>query len=461
MTACVRELPARQRGWLKPAFAVVCLLLVSIGGWLFSQREQLRLAAESYVFGYPLVMMDVTRELFVSDRAPENQLYQMRTFPDASFREVVRPNVDTLYTIAWLNLQSAPLVLEVPTNAKRYYLLPLLDAWTNVFASPGTRTGVPASGAYLLVGPDWQGQVPPGLSLLRAPTNMAWMIGRTQTNGVADYAVVHAQQDQYRLRSLADWQAGKTPAPSGWQPSSEQLEAPLYQLRHMSSPQFFDRLQALLRSNPARATDAAAMAKLTQLGAPADWSLLQRVVVKLGMLLANQRMESAWTAGGKLINGWSTPPAAIGNYGDNYGLRAAVAMMGLGANTPDDAMYPNTKVDADGKVLDGAHRYRLHFPAGQLPPVNAFWSLTAYDSDGFLIANELNRFALGDRDPLTLNSDGSLDLYLQAKSPEQAQRSNWLPVAAQGPFLLNARLYWPKAAALQGQWQMPAVQRIE
>jgi hypothetical protein len=461
MTAPLTVLPARQRGWFKPLLAGLCAVLVVAAGLLFSQREQLRLAAQSYVFGYPLVMMDITRQHFLSSRGPENQLYQMRAFPDASFREVVRPNVDTLYTIAWLNLQQEPQVLELPKNPQRYYLMPLLDAWTNVFASPGTRTNTDGSGPYLLVGPNWQGELPAGLSLLRAPTSMVWLIGRTQTNGVADYPQVHAQQDQYKLRSLADWQTGKSPVAAAWQVSSEPLQAPLYQLRAMSAQQFFTRLQALLANNPPSAGDAAAMAQLQALGAPADWGVLKQGLVKLSMWLANRRMESAWAAGGALVNGWSTPPAAIGNYADNYGLRAAVAMMGLGANTPDDAMYPNTKVDADGQPLDGSQRYRLHLSAEQLPPVNAFWSLTAYDRDGFLIANQLNRFALGDRDPLTFNSDGSLDLYLQATEPDAAQRSNWLPSTAQGPFLLNMRLYWPKATALQGQWQMPAIQRLD
>lgn len=461
MTAPRSAFPARQRGWLKPLFAGLCLLLLVIGGLLFSQREQLRLAAQSYVFGYPLVMMDITRQYYLSTRGPENQLNNLRAFPGADFREVVRPNVDTLYSIAWLNLQQGPQVLELPKDPKRYYLMPLLDAWTNVFASPGTRTGIPESGAYLLVGPNWQGELPPGLSLLRAPTSMVWLIGRTQTNGIADYAVVHAQQDQYLLRSLADWQAGKPATAPAWQASAEKPQAPLYQLRALSAQQFFTHLQALLATNPPSTGDAAAIAQLQELGAPADWGVFKQGLVKLSMWLANRRMESAWTAGGPLVNGWSTPPAAIGNYGDNYGLRAAVAMMGLGANTPDDATYPNTKVDAQGQPLDGSQRYRLHFSVEQLPPVKAFWSLTAYDQDGFLIANPLNRYALGDRDPLTFNSDGSLDLYLQATEPAAALRSNWLPSTAQGPFLLNMRLYWPKAAALQGSWQMPAVQRLD
>ena len=316
MSISVKAFPARQRGWLKPLFAGLCLVLVVLGGLLFSQREQIRRAAESYVFGYPLVMMDITRQ-FLSIRGPQGQLNHLRAFPGADFRDVVRPNLDTLYSSAWLNLLQGPQVLELPKDPKRYYLMPLMDAWTNVFASPGTRTGIPASGAYLLVGPNWQGEVPPGLSLLRAPTNMVWLVGRTQTNGSADYPLVHAEQDQYKLRSLADWQAGKTPTAQVWQASGEKPPVPLYQLRAMSAQQFFSHLQALLANNPPSASDAAAMAQLQALGAPADWGLFKQGLVKLSMWLANWRLESGWSAGGPLVNGWSTPPADIGNYGNN------------------------------------------------------------------------------------------------------------------------------------------------
>ncbi|MGL6113323.1 MAG: DUF1214 domain-containing protein, partial [Rubrivivax sp.] len=159
------------------------------------------------------------------------------------------------------------------------------------------------------------------------------------------------------------------------------------------------------------------------------------------------------------VNGWATPAAVLGDYGTHYNLRAVVTMVDLGANLPADASYPNTRVDAAGQPLQGSHRYRLHFSAGQLPPVRAFWSLTAYGADDFLIANPMNRHALGDRDPLVFNADGSFDLRVQAEPPPADQRANWLPVKHGEPFLLNARLYWPKPEALDGRWHMPPVQR--
>ena len=162
-----------------------------------------------------------------------------------------------------------------------------------------------------------------------------------------------------------------------------------------------------------------------------------------------------------LVRGWATPPAILGDYGTFYNTRAVVAMVGLGANLPADATYPNTSVDAAGQALSGSHRYRLHFTPAELPPVKAFWSITAYGGDNFLIDNPLRRYAIGDRDPLVYNPDGSLDLWIQADEPAGDKSKNWLPVKRGQLFLLNARLYWPEPAALNGVWGMPAVQRVE
>jgi hypothetical protein len=178
------------------------------------------------------------------------------------------------------------------------------------------------------------------------------------------------------------------------------------------------------------------------------------------MRIADRRMRQASETPDRLRDGWAVPPMAIGQYGTDYGLRAVVAMAGLGANLAADAVYPNAQFDADGEPLTGGKRYVLHFPAGQTPPVRAFWSVTAYDNDGYLIANPLNRYALGDRDPLVRNADGSLDLYLQSDEPAAARRGNWLPVPAQGPFRITARLYWPEQSVLTGDWRMPGIRRV-
>jgi hypothetical protein len=292
-----------------------------------------------------------------------------------------------------------------------------------------------------------------------------WLIGRTQTNGVADYPLVHRLQDSLKLRSLSAWQAGQDESASPWQAAADRPTPPSEQMTAMGTELFFNRLAQLMVANPPSAADGPMMSKLARLGvAPGQvpqWGLLDRWAVTLGRWIADWTVAKEIKKPRDLVRGWATPPAILGNYGTAYNIRAVVAMVGLGANLPADATYPNTRVDATGQALNGQHRYRLHFKAGELPPVHAFWSVTAYGADDFLIDNPIHRYALGDRDPLVYNPDGSLDLLVQARAPEGKLQSNWLPVKAGEPFLLNARLYWPKAAGLDGSWGMPAVERVD
>jgi hypothetical protein len=455
-----RRSPLARRAWqLAASLALLGLLLL---GLLFSQRELIRLGAQGYVFGYPLVMMDITRARFIDSMAPANQLVRFTQLADADFRDVVRPNVDTLYSVAWLQLGEQPLVLEVPAS-ERYYVLQLLDGWTNVFASLGPRTSGTAAGHFLLVAPTWHGVVPAGLSLLRAPTAMAWLIGRVQTKGISDYAKVHSLQQQMYLTPLSQWQAGKQRSASTAKISAPASPPPLLQMRALDARAFFSRLLQLLPSNPAQAQDAQALADLALLGLqpghpmPA-WSRWQAQMLGLGMHLAERKLQQALDAPQGLHAGWRQPPMHIGRYAEDYGFRAVVAMIGLGANLAEDAVYPNASQDSQGQPLQGGRRYRLHFAAGQLPPIHAFWSLTIYAQDGFLIANPLKRYAIGDRDALQLNADGSLDIVLQNQAPPVT--ANWLPIPASGTFSITGRLYWPSAEVLNGNWRMPGIQSL-
>jgi hypothetical protein len=449
---------------MRKIFALAAVLVFAVLALVVAMRGTIRNAAESYAYGYPLVLMDVTRDAFEATRGPRNELFNVAVFPDASFREVVRPNVDTLYSIAWIDLAEGPRVFEVPAT-DRYYVMQFLDGWTDVFASIGPRTTGQGAGAFLIAGPDWHGPVPAGTALFRSPTRIAWLIGRIQTNGVDDYLFVRNLQAQLRLRSLDDFVAGRVPAPSTWQRAAVTPEPPLFQMRAMGADSFFSRLARLLEDNPPAPADQAALAKLAALGVrpghpPTNWNWLDRSAVSTGMWIADRRMRQAAERPQWLHDGWTTPPMNIGAYGTEYGLRAVVAMAGLGANLPADAVYPNAQFDADGQPLDGSKRYVLHFPPGGVPPVKAFWSITAYDADGYLIANELDRYALGDRDPLQFNADGSLDLYVQAEAPAEALLANWLPISAQGPARITARLYWPGQPILDGSWRMPGLRRV-
>jgi hypothetical protein len=454
-----RPILARRAGQLTLALVLSGAVLLAI---LFSQRELIRLSAKGYVFGYPLVMMDITRASFIENMAPANQLVHVSSFPDEGFRDVVRANVDTLYSLAWLDLSGEPLVLDMPAS-ERYYVLQLLDGWTNVLASLGPRTSGSAAGHFVLVGPTWQGQVPANLTLLRAATSMVWLLGRIQTNGEADYANVQKIQQQMHLTPLSQWQAGKRSLASVAKAPAQKPRPPLLQIRALDASAFFTRLQRLLHDNPAPAQDSKALADLAQLGVHQGqsmliWSVWQAKLAGLGMWLAERQLQQALDSPQGLNTGWRQPPISIGKYAQDYGLRAVVAMIGLGANLAADAVYPNARQDSLGQPLQGGQHYRLHFAVGQLPPVQAFWSLTAYDEDGFLIANPLRRYAIGDRDPLHFNADGSLDIILQSTAP--AASDNWLPIPASGAFSITGRLYWPKAEVLNGHWRMPGIQPV-
>jgi hypothetical protein len=483
------RLPWTLKRKLSAAIAATLLPLLLVGAVLYTKAEFIVLGAEAYIFGYPLVITDLTRANAALTLGPENQLNRVRQFPGAGFKEVVRPNVDTLYTTAFIDMDQGPWVFAMAANDQRYALMPFMDAWTHVFAAPGTRATGPAGGEFLLAGPTWHGEVPPGLTLLRSPTRTVWLIGRTQTNGVADYPLVHRLQDGVTLRSLRDWRAGRggpddqakpdrtalagsdsaTLAGPTWQASTPRPLPPLLQMQAMGTPELLRRLARLMADNPPARADGPMMAKLSRIGiVPGrnpDWSLADRWALSLGRWIADFTVARELKKPRDLVRGWSMPPDLLGNYGTAYNVRAVVAMVGLGANLPADAVYPNTRVDATGQPLNGQHRYRLHFKADSLPPINAFWSITAYGADDYLMDNPIQRHALGDRDPLVFNPDGSLDLLVQADPPQDdgkgGARANWLPVKAGEPFLLNARLYWPKPAVLNGSWGMPAVERID
>ena len=455
--------PSRWRRIALRTVTGLLIALAALASLLYAKSEQIVLSAEAYVFGYPLVMMDLTRQSAQRSIGPENQLRRVRQFPDARFREVVRPNVDTLYTTTFIDLAQGPWVFSMPAPRDRYEVMAFLDGWTDVFAAPGTRWADNPAGLYLLVGAQWQGVAPPGMQVLRSPTRMAWLIGRTQTLGPQDYAHVHALQDSLQLVHLEDWLRGmRQGRQQPWQATTP-AAAPIEQMKQMPTGQFFHELARLMQDNPPATRDGPMLRKMARIGLapgqPPAWGLSDLWAAGLGRWIADFTIARELGKPRDLVQGWQTPPAILGDYGTAYNIRAVVAMVGLGANLPADAMYPQARVDTQGRPLQGAHRYRLHFAAGQWPPVKAFWSITAYGTDDFLL--DTPRHALGSRDPLVANADGSLDLWVQADPPEPSRQANWLPVRAGQDFLLNARLYWPKEQALQGLWRMPGLERLD
>ncbi|MCC7257842.1 MAG: DUF1254 domain-containing protein, partial [Gammaproteobacteria bacterium] len=361
-----------------------------------------------------------------------------------------------------------PIVLSVPDTGGRFYLMPMIDAWTNIFASPGKRTTGTAAGHFAVTGPGWTGTLPDGVQELKSPTSMVWIIGRTQTNGPTDYDAVHAIQVQYRLTPLSAF-GGPYTRPAGViDPSVDMAVAPIEAVQKMTTAQFFDAMASLMQANPAPPADAPVLQKLAGIGiVPGqrfDPSKLDPAMAKgleQALPAALEKLKAAAKEAGAAVNGWRVPAMSLGAFGTDYGTRAVVALVGLGANLAADAVYPSAFVDGDGQPLDGANRYVLHFDKGQEPPVEAFWSVTMYDAESFFVPNAINRFALSSWMPFLRNADGSLDLYIQRESPGEDREVNWLP-APGGAFNLTMRLYWPNKQApsiIDGSWQPPPVRK--
>jgi hypothetical protein len=436
-------------------------------------EQQIRgIATEAYLFGYPLVLLDMTRQLGTNvpksgqNAAPLNQFGNMRSFPDATFTTVVSPNADTLYSFAFLDVSQEPMVLSVPEMGNRYYLMQMLDGWTNVFAAPGTRTTGNGKGDFAVTGPLWKGMLPTGVKEIKSLTSMVWIIGRTQTNGKSDFAVVNDIQNKYKLTPLGSFGKPYTvPENVPVDLSVDMKSAPVDQVNKMDAATFFGRLNALMKSNPPAPADAEAIKRFVQIGvAPGksfdlqgmDSSITQQIVggVRDGLTRISSEARKSH---GKNSGGWEFM-LNVGRYGTDYLWRAVIALIGLGANIPEDAVYPRSTKDANGQLLTGANQYVVHFQKGQLPPVGAFWSITMYNDRQFFVPNPIDRYAIGDRDKLAFNADGSLTLYLQNESPGKDKESNWLPTPKES-FNLLMRLYWPKKEILDGVWNPPKIER--
>jgi hypothetical protein len=439
------------------------------------EKKTMEAELQAVIYGLPLVMMDLTMKRTTNVKrpfgigAPVNQFANAPVVPTAAFKNVVRANVDTLYSSAFLDLASEPLVLSVPDTGGRYYLLPMLDAWTNVLATPGARTTGTQAGTFAITGPGWVGTLPAGIRELKSPTNMVWILGRTQTNGPEDYPAVHAIQAGFKLVPLSLF--GKPyAAPEGTvDPTADMKTPPVEQLQHMTGAEFFTALARLLKSNPPSAADAPALANLATIGVihgqPFEPSKLDPAVAKAlegAVSAAIARLQERAKQMGTSVNGWRIPKMNVGAFGTDYDTRAFLALVALGANLPTDSLYPTSFVDGDGNALNGANRYVLHFDAGLTPPVNTFWSVTMYDPQSFFVDNPINRYAISSWMPLHHNGDGSLDIYIQHDSPGADREANWLP-APDGGFNVTMRMYWPKdqsPSIIDGSWKPPAVQKV-
>ena len=439
-----------------------------------TEAEAHAIGVDAYIYFYPLISMDITRKQSTNiepgkefAKGPMNMFVNVPAFPPADLKIVVRVNFDTLYSVAWLDLTKEPLVVSAPDTSGRYYLLPMLDMWTDVFASPGWRTTGTQAGNFLVTPPGWSGTAPAGMTRISAPTPYVWVIGRTKTDGPPDYDAVHKIQAGYKVTMLSDW--GKTPRPVEVRidPSVDMKTAPKVQADTMPAGQYFAYAAELMKLHTPHLTDQPILAQMKRIGVEPGQSFdIEKVPPAVKKALegapaaAQKLMEWKLPTLARVANHWSMNTDTMGVYGNYYLKRAIVAQAGLGANVPEDAVYPLNLGDENGKPLDGANKYVIRFTKEDAPPVEAFWSVTLYDPEGFQVANPINRFAVSSWMPFKRDADGSLTLYIQNENPGSDREANWLP-APRGPFNLTMRLYAPKSEALTGLWNPPPVKPVD
>ncbi len=436
-------------------------------------KEAVKTATDAYIYGYPLVTMDMTRKrltnVLVPDAqsAPMGQMLKLRSYPSVDNHAVTAPNADTLYTLAWFDVSREPWILSVPDMGDRYYLLPFLSGWTDVFDVPGKRTTGGGAAKYAITGPGWSGKLPDGVKELKSPTGMVWLLGRIYCTGTPeDYKAVHELQDKFELVPLSAYGKPYTPAQGSVDNALDMKTAVRDQVDDMGIEEYFTYLARLMKDNPPAAADAPMVEQMAKIGLvpgkdfdPGVLRTVDQELIKAVPKLAQAKIMEHFKEAGKPVNGWMFTTNA-GTYGTDYIQRALVTAIGLGANRPQDAVYPTGEKDAKGDKFDAdGHNYVMHFEKGQLPPVSGFWSLTMYDATYFFVPNPLNRYTVSSRDKLTTNPDGSVDIYIQAQSPSGAKAANWLP-APKGRFIPMLRLYWPKdtpPSIIDGSWKPPAI----
>lgn len=441
-----------------------------------SIAETKAIAEEAFIYGLPIVMNYAVMYEYAVDKggsqfkAPFNQIKneaRVYTYEDTA---IITPNSDTPYSFLWMDLRAEPMVLTVPAvDKKRYYAVMLNDGNTYNYGYIGSRATGNGPGNYMVVGPDWKGETPPGIKkVFRSTTPFSVAGYRTQLFNSGDMPNVVKVQSGYKGQPLSAF-LGKPPPPAA--PSINFLPATTAGIK----TNFFEYLDAALQYVPLTPENREVRARIARIGIGAgktfefkDLSLEHKAAVLLGMKDGDEKVDKWLATGLKDVNGWKIG-SFFGNqdfYKGDWLMRAGAAKGGIYGNDAVEAAYPITRVDAKGELLDGSkHNYTLTFPAGQTPPVNAFWSVTMYDGKTqFLIKNPINRYLINSPmvSGMKKNRDGSLTIYIQKDSPGKALEANWLP-APDGPIYLAMRLYWPKETppsvlpAGEGTWKPPGI----
>ncbi|NKY26934.1 DUF1254 domain-containing protein [Nocardia gamkensis] len=457
-----RESALSRRTVLGMAASVAALGVASCGGSDEDDSahptvtsEAGAIAKDAYVFGFPLVLMDVAR-MAAEASTPVNRFEHATSLPTHAQRNVARPDPDTLHSTAWLDVTNEPMVLSVPAmEGGRFWLAQVLDAWTNNVHNPSSvrpqARSASAPFTYAVTGPGWSGALPEGLTPLPMPTPTVWLIVRIQVDGEKDLAVVRSVQERLRLVPLSAWRAGAEPPASGPPSGQSETRRPVDQVMGMNARDFFDRMCAVLAVDPPAPEDAPAMRRFAAIGIRPGGAVEGVSEGELTAAADTVKQQLPVTLGTNTVNdnGWVSDLGA-GRYGTDYLLRAVTAFGALGIPLPEDAHYLFTAVPA------GSGPFRLHFASGELPPVDAFWSLAVYDAADYLVANPAEIYSIGHHVHVVLNADSSLDLTLQHDDPGSGVPvGNWLPIPESDPFSVTLALFAPKAAVLQRRWQPP------
>lgn len=434
-------------------------------------------AVEAYIYGYPLVTMEMTRRVVTNVAKPEGSkgpmghIIKLREYPDASFTDVTAPNADTLYTTAFIDVGEEPWVFSYPDMKDRYFLFPMLDGWTTVFQVPGSRTIGEGGHSFAITGPGWEGTLPEGLTEYKSPTSLVWILGRIYCTGTPeDYKAVHALQDKCTLCPLSAHDKPFTPPAGKVDAGIDMKTAVRDQVNRMDAVEYFTLLSELMKTNPPTAADAEMVEKMGRIGivpgkdfdkSKLDTRFVRRIPeIAFGRIMLHFKFSDGDM---KDVNGWGFT-TKTGIYGTEYVQRALITAIGLGANRPQDAVYPTSTKMREGlfsRTYDGANDYVLTFAKGQMPSVRGFWSITMYNEKYFFVDNPINRYSISARQDLKSNPDGSIDIYIQHKSPGAGKEDNWLP-APSGKFVLMMRLYWPDdspPSILDGSWIIPPVRK--
>lgn len=435
-----------------------------------TQTQAHRLGADAFVFGFPLLLMAATmRQAIGAGPEPNghklNRFTHLRRFADPNARAIVAANVDTLYSLTWLDLTREPALLKLPDTGGRSYLMPLLDAWTNVFASIAADTVGTDGETLAIVGPGWRGEIPDGTRRLEAPTNNVWGIFHLHAHDREDLDASRAIQGQLDLAPMSAFRpaARASPLPGPDEPELDPLPAAHQRVIEMDAEQFLTELAMQMKVNPPAAIDVPMLDRLVAIelrpGQPFDWSALSEAT-KEGLANGVEEGRGMVTtpSATEPERGWQVLHTGAGSYGTDYLRRARIANFALGINRPEDAIFPLSTTDDAGSQLTGSDRYLMRFEPGALPPVGGIWSLAVYDMDQLFVPNPIDRYALGSRDELELAPDGSLEIVIQHEPPPGSD-ANWLP-APRDDFYLMLHLYSPDKSAVNGAWTAPPVQRV-